>query len=307
LLKQEKIINEQPHEPTEPTKKGETTMGNKVYEIITEKIIEKLEKGEVPWHQPWIGGYPKNLISKKEYRGINVFLLGCQKYSSPYWVSYKQAQELGGNVRKGEHGTRVVFWKQLNVKDKDTEEEKMIPLLRYYTVFNLDQCEGIDEKRIPQTDIRQNFQPIDACERVVNGMQKRPDIRFEELRAYYHPGGDFVNMPKKETFDKEEFFYAVLFHELGHSTGHEKRLHRKAQGDWSPFGSESYSKEELVAEMTAAFLCGTCQIENTTIDNSAAYIKSWLKKLKDDPKMVVLAGAQAQRASDYILGVTYDN
>jgi antirestriction protein ArdC len=307
LLKQEKIINEQPHEPTEPTKKGETTMGNKVYEIITEKIIEKLERGEVPWHQPWIGGYPKNLMSKKEYRGINVFLLGCQRYSSPYWVSYKQAQELGGNVRKGQHGTMVVFWKQLNIKDKDTEEERTIPFLRYYIVFNLDQCEGIDEKRIPQTDIRQNFQPIDACEQVVNGMQKRPDIRFEEPRAYYNPRGDFVNMPNKETFHKEEFFYAVLFHELGHSTGHEKRLHRKDQGDWSPFGSQDYSKEELVAEMTAAFLCGTCQIENTTIDNSAAYIKSWLKKLKDDPKMVVLAAAQAQRASDYILGVAYDN
>jgi len=285
-------------------------MSNKVYEIITAKILEELEKGEIPWHRPWTGGgYPKNLVTKKEYRGINVFLLACQKYSSPYWLSYKQAQDLGGTVKKGEQSTMVVFWKQIAMEDKNNQGEtvkKTIPFLRYYRVFNIEQCEGIDEKKIPQTEIRQDFQPIKECENVLNGMPKKPEIKFEESRAYYHTMNDFVNMPKKESFEKEEFFYSVLFHELGHSTGHKSRLDRATITEATHFGTENYSKEELVAEMTASFLCGYCQIENQTISNSTAYIQSWLKKLRDDVKMVVLAAAQAQKASDFILDRKFD-
>lgn len=279
-------------------------MSNKVYEIITEKIIEQLEQGTVPWHKPWISEYPKNLISKKEYRGINVFLLGASKYSSPYWLSYKQAKQLGGNVKKGEKSTIVVFWKQIKVKDKNpdnTEEtKKTIPFLRYYRVFNVEQCENIDEKKIPVTEINPDFQPIAACEETVMNMQNKPEIRYQDSRAFYHPSGDYVNMPNPKTFQKEEFYYSVLFHELGHSTGHKSRLARK-DFDKGFFGNEVYSKEELCAEMTAAFLCGHHKIEMKTIDNSAAYIKSWLRKLKDDVKMIVLAAAQAQKAADYIL------
>jgi antirestriction protein ArdC len=279
---------------------------NKVYEIITESILEQLEKGEIPWHKPWIGGgYPKNLVSKKAYRGINVFLLGCQKYTSPYWVSYKQAQQLGGNVKKGEKGTRVVFWKINEYEKEDGEGTKVVPILRYYNVFNVDQCEGIDESKIPETRTERDFQPLEQCENVVNGMQNKPDIRFQDQRAYYHPRGDYVNMPKPETFDNEQFYYATLFHELGHATGHETRLHRKDQGQWSWFGSEDYSKEELVAEMTSSFLSGFCGIERDTIPNSVAYIQSWLKALRNDVKMVVLAAAAAQKAADYILGVKF--
>ena len=276
-----------------------------VYEIITEQIIKKLEQGEIPWHKPWTGtGWPTNLISKKPYTGINVFLLATQGYTSPYWVTYKQAQELGGNVRKGEKSTMIVFWKQLKIKDKgkETDSEKRIPFLRYYRVFNTVQCDGLDEK-IPVLDINQDFQPIEQCVNVVNGMPNRPNIQYKENRAYYSPLKDFVNMPKQEFFKKEEFYYSVLFHELGHSTGHETRCARKQFSDWAPFGSELYSKEELVAEMTSAFLSGHCHIERETIDNSAAYIKSWLYKLKNDTKMVVLAAAQAQKAANYILGV----
>jgi len=164
-------------------------MSTKVYEIITEKIVEELKRGDIPWHQPWVGGRPKNLISKKDYNGINVFLLSCQRFASPYWVTYNQAQELGGNVKKGEKSTMIVFWKQFKVKDDTDGEitEKTIPLLRYYRVFNVEQCEGIDPKKIP------------------------------------------------------------------------------------------------------------------ALENSAAYIKSWLRKLQDDPKMVILAAAQAQKAADFIL------
>lgn len=280
-------------------------MSTKVYEIITEKILAELEKGVVPWVQPWIGGRAKNLISKKDYTGINTFLLGCQKYSSPYWVSFKQCKDLGGNVKKGEHGSMIVFWKQITVRDKDhQDEEKRIPLLRYYLVWNTEQCEGIDEKKIPQIEANPNFQPIEACEATINGMQNKPAINHEGSAAYYQPSTDNVYMPKKESFQDESFYYSVLFHELAHSTGHEKRLDRK-QAFMNNFGSEKYSKEELCAEMTAAFLCNVHQIE-TTIDNSVAYIQSWLKKLKDDPKMVVLAAAQAQKAADYILNVKHE-
>jgi len=285
-----------------------------VYEIITEEILKKLESGEVPWLQPWTGGgYPKNLVSKKEYRGINVFMLSCSRYTSPYWVSYKQAQELGGNVKKGEKSTIVVFWKQIRVKDNDGEvgedgelSSKTLPFLRYYRVFNVEQCEGLDDKVPNAGPANPDFQPIEACESVVDGMPNRPEIQHQEPRAYYHPKNDFVNMPNKENFDKEEFYYSVLFHELGHSTGHEKRLSRKKQDDWSMFGSEKYSKEELVAEMTAAFLCGHCGIERETIDNSAAYIQNWSKRLKEDKKMIVLAAAQAQKAADYIRGIKHE-
>jgi len=279
-------------------------MANKVYEIITEKIIKQLEAGEIPWKQPWLGGWPKNLISKKNYQGINTFILGCQKYSNPYWLTFKQVNQLGGKVRKGEKSTVIVFWKQLEVKEKDIDNEelviKTIPFLRYYRVFNADQCE-LPEDKIPKLEVNKNFKPIEKCEKIVENMPKRPEIRHKENIAYYSPNKDYVNMPKKEYFKKEEFYYSVLFHELGHSTGHKKRLARKKFDTWSPFGSEEYSKEELVAEMTSAYLCGYCNIEQKTLENSAAYIQGWLKKLKNDKKLVILAAAQAQKAANFIL------
>jgi antirestriction protein ArdC len=273
-----------------------------VYEIITEQIMEKLRQGDIPWHRPWAGGEPpKNLASKRPYSGINVWLLASTHYASPYWVSYKQAQDLGGNVRAGEHSTMVVFWKQLEVKDKETGEMETVPMLRYYRVFNVAQCDGLESK-IPQHEKRPDFQPISECERIVDGMPNKPAINTGEPRAFYHTRLDYVNMPDKQTFDNEQGFYSVLFHELTHSTGHTSRLGRKTVTEATHFGSPSYSREELVAEMGAAYLCGISSIMNKTIDNSAAYIQGWLKHLASDPKAVVLAAAQAQRAADYILG-----
>jgi len=279
----------------------------KVYEIITDRIMEKLAQGCVPWHQPWAGNseYPKNLITKKEYRGINVFMLACAGFASPFWASYKQIKELGGNVNKGEKGWPVVFWKFMD-EDDSADNKKHIPLLRYYTVFNVDQTSGIDEKKIPKSAAKYNeIEKLEQCEAVVLAMPHRPEITYNDQRgACYTHSKDRVNMPKMESFDGAEEYYSTLFHELTHSTGHESRLNRKGIiSGIAAFGTKEYSKEELVAEMGAAFLCGYCQIDNKTIDNSAAYIKSWLKKLKDDPKMVILAAAQAQRAVDFILGI----
>lgn len=274
-----------------------------VYDIITEQIIQRLQQGTIPWQQPWkSAGAPKNLVSKKEYRGINVFLLASQHHQSPYWLTFKQAQDLGGHIRKGEHGSKVVFWKMLNLEtdDADAEDARLIPLLRYYTVFNVDQCDGITA---PEGEtVNRPFEPIQVCESVVAGMPNRPNLGHNDARAYYQPSMDWVNMPKPETFRSNEDYYSVLFHELTHSTGHQSRLNRSTLTDLCPFGSTNYSKEELVAEMGAAFLCGHTGIENCTIDNSAAYTKGWLTRLQNDAKLVVIAAAQAQKAADYILG-----
>lgn len=281
-----------------------------VHQIITDRIIELLKKGTVPWQQPWHGGdqLPRNLVSKKPYRGVNVFLLHSMSYQSPFWLTYKQAEELGGNVKHGEHATPVVFWKRLEVTEDDGTK-KQIPMLRYYSVFNALQCEGI-EKHLPQLPTATTkHDPIPEAQAVVDAMPKRPDIRHGQGKAYYSPALDYVGMPAKETFNSPEGYYDTLFHELTHSTGHESRLARKGvsgtEGTWGSFGSNLYAKEELVAEMGAAFLCGHVGIVDRTIDNSAAYIASWLQRLSDDPKLVVNAAAQAQKASDFILGIEH--
>jgi len=283
---------------------------NNVYAIITDTIIKKLQEGTVPWHMPWSAERPKNLISDKPYRGINVFLLGSLGYMSPYWVTFKQAQNLGGHVNKGEKGTPVVFWKTYSKMETDPDsqktEKKSRFVLRYYSVFNIEQC-TLPAEEVPQEDpTTRAFDPIPKAQSIVEAMPNAPAITHQSQRACYSPLLDIVNMPKPESFDTPENYYSTLFHELTHSTGHESRLNRKGITDPVRFGSHSYSKEELVAEMGAAFLSGHCGIEDRILDNSAAYINGWLGRLKNDPKLVVMAAAKAQKASDYILGVNHD-
>jgi antirestriction protein ArdC len=270
-----------------------------VYQIITEQILKQLEAGVAPWHKPWATELPKNLVSGRPYRGINVFLLASQGYGSPYWLTYKQATERGGHVRRGEHGSKVVFWKfdKYETEDADGQTvERTSAILRYYTVFNAEQCEGI---KAPEPGRVVN--PIEECDRIVAAMPNPP--RFEQdSRAWYRPSTDSVGMPARSTFESAESYYSTLFHELTHSTGHPKRIGREGIERLNTFGSESYSKEELVAEMGAAMLAGVAGIERRTLANSAAYLKSWIDVLKSDSRMVVFAASQAQRAADYILG-----
>jgi len=283
---------------------------NKVYEIITDRIIEKLEQGTVPWHMPWSADGPKNLISDKAYRGINVFMLGSLGYMSPYWLTFKQAQALGGHVSKGEKGTPVVFWKTYSKMETDPDnqktEKKSRFVLRYYSVFNIEQC-TLPAEEIPQQEENNSIEPIPEAMRIVQAMPTAPAIEHGEPRAYYSPSRDLVNMPRAEAFNSSEEYYSTLFHELTHSTGHHSRLDRFKKDDQpiAAFGSREYSKEELIAEMGAAFLSGHCGIEDRIIDNSAAYIQGWLGRLRNDPKLVVMAAAKAQKASDYILGTTF--
>lgn len=278
---------------------------SKIYQIITDKIIRAMEKGVIPWKKPWGfsgHGMPKNLESKKEYTGFNPILLNLTAldsgYKSDYWVTYKQAQRLGGQVKKGEKSTQVIFWKMLKTEDPETGKEKEIPCLRYYSVFNTEQCEGLKTPEKPKRK-KTKVQKIRACEKIVKAFKDCPPVKHEGSKACYWPIADLVQMPNREAFIGSEEYYSTLFHELGHATGHASRLNRDLGGN---FGTHKYSKEELVAEFTASFLCGVAGILPKTEENSAAYIKSWLAKFKEDNRVLIQAAAKAQKAADYIQG-----
>lgn len=283
-------------------------MSLNVYEIINQRIMELLKQGTIPWRKTWNyqSNGPKNMVSKKEYRGVNVFLLACMPYSSPYWLTFKQVQDKGGHVIKGCKSVPVIFWKWLDrtgmeVSDDEHSTNGKIPLLRYYSVFNLEQTEGIEAP--PTTETINIFRPIERAEQIIKDMPYKPEIKHGGNRASYSPMLDYVKLPPQNTFQSPESYYATAFHELTHATGHASRIGRKGVTETSYFGSHEYSKEELVAEMGAAFLCGFTGIENVTIENSAAYIQGWLRELKNDKTLLIHAGAQAQKAADFILNI----
>jgi antirestriction protein ArdC len=280
--------------------------GSSVYRIVTDAIIKQLENGVIPWHKPWSTAFPKSLRSLREYRGINVLLLSSQGYSSPYWTTFNQATQLGGHIKQGEHSTFVTFWKRRPYKTHNAEtgedETRQGFLLRYYRVFNLCQTEGIAEKLGLSTAGEFSRVPnLEQCEAIVQGMRLAP--RFESSNAaWYRPLTDTVGMPSRDTFDSPETYYATLFHELGHATGHPSRLKRDGIENVNSFASESYSKEELIAEMSSAFLCGVSGISPVTLTNSAGYLQSWISRLRGDSRLLISAASAAQKAADYILG-----
>jgi antirestriction protein ArdC len=274
------------------------------YEVITNRIIEKMEQGLIPWRRPWTNQTPRNFVSKRAYHGVNLLLLTLSEYESPYWLTFRQAKELGGCVRKGERGTPVIFWKLLEVLSEtpDGEEHKVktIPYLRYSTVFNLSQTEGITAP----ADAPKALEPLTACEEIIAGFKDKPETLHTLIpSAFYQPATDTVHMPGKSCFISPEEYYSTLFHEYIHATGHEKRLNRYAREHTGfDFGSREYSREELVAELGSAFLCAQAHIDNSVIENSAAYLQSWLRVLRNDTKLLIFASARAGKAVDYILG-----
>ncbi len=288
-------------------------MSNQVYGYITDRIMEELERGCVPWHKPWKTSadgvrVPTSFVSRKPYRGVNTFLLALARfkagYDSNYWLTFKQIEALGGSI-KGQRSEMVVFWKLLEkpaAKPTAENDTDYIPMLRYYRVFNLDQVSGIAKPTIGELPV---FEPISEAEAVATKYQTQVEVTHGGTRAYYQPSTDSINMTERQTFDGAAEYYSTLFHEFIHSTGHESRLNRSGITETHYFGDEIYSKEELVAEMGAAMLCGVVGIENKTIKNSASYIQSWLSKLRDDKKLVVHAAAAAQKAADFILGRKY--
>jgi len=282
-------------------------MKKSAYDIITERILDIMAKGTIPWQAGWIGGQrPSNLISRKPYRGINALVLGIAGYNSSYWLTFNQARKKGGRIRKGEKGTPVVFWKWLEkeIEDSATGEKRTarIPLLRYYTVFNLEQTSGIEA---PELADKEQISPIDAAQKIISNMPQRPAM--VPGRPSYNAKTDIVCLPEFQRFVNAEDFYSTAFHELAHSTGHASRLNRPEVMESNFFGDPAYSREELVAEMAAAFLCNSAGIAPATIENSAAYIQSWSKKFEDDKKMLVCAAAAAQKAADFILNIRFEN
>jgi len=282
-----------------------------VYGIVTERIVNLLEQGVVPWRKPWTSiGLPQNLVSKKPYRGINCFLLSVSKFISPLWLTMRQANELGGRIRKGEESTVVVYWKIDDLKQarKDSDNPETIEkasrrfLLRYYRVWNLEQCElpqGVLDK-LPKIETHAH-DPIEAAERIIRGMPNPPQIEHFGSKAFYSPITDRITLPPRELFASAEEYYATALHETVHSSGSRKRLAREGVCEAAPFGSPTYSFEELVAEMGAAYLCAGAGISPAVIENQAAYVAGWLKRIRGDRKLVVHAAAQAQHAVDYIL------
>ncbi len=280
-----------------------------VYEIVTERIIGQLENGVAPWRKPWTSKAPANLVSQKEYRGLNVLSLASQGYPSRFWLTFNQANKIGGRIAKGQKGSLVVYWnigEEREIRKPDGTSKTQRPfLLRYSTVFNLSQTEGIDIPARLLGEQREN-NPIADCESIVDGMPNRP--AFEQSNAaWYRPSSDSVGMPARGLFHSSEEFYSTLFHELTHSTGHASRVGREGIQQLNTFGSESYSREELVAEMGAAMLCGVTGISPATLENSAAYLKTWIARLKSDSKLIVQAASAAQKAADYIRNVRNAN
>ncbi|MHA7584744.1 antirestriction protein [Chryseobacterium mucoviscidosis] len=268
-----------------------------VYEIVTERILQLLAAGVVPWRRPWVVNGAVNWLTQRPYRGINTLLLPPGEYAT-----YKQITEAGGSV-EGAKSQIVVFWRWLEKEDADTGEAEKIPMLRYYRVFDIKDCKGIKSKR---KEVSFEHDPIAEAEAILNGYADAPPIGFASGRACYMPGPDKVSVPPLQDYPKAEEYYSTLFHELAHSTGHRNRLNRPGIEEYAAFGDENYSKEELIAEISAAMLCASCGIDNSTIENSAAYIHSWHRKLKSDPTLIVKAAGQAQKATDYILGTTFE-
>ena len=263
-----------------------------IAQTITDNVIKALEAGTPPWVKPWHNrgvDAPYNPVAKRYYNGINFVQLSMMPASTDYWVTYKQAQSVGAQVRKGSVGVPVVYFSPLEITDKVTDEVKKIPMLKHYTVFNADQVDGLE---LPAPAERNMNEVIQSCEEFITAQRAR--IQFGGNRAFYVPSQDYIQLPALDQFKSSTDYYATMLHELSHWTGHESRLNRKIN---NKFGNEAYAFEELVAELGSAMLCAHNKIDGQL--QHASYIADWLKVLNDDPKNILKAGALAQKILDY--------
>jgi antirestriction protein ArdC len=309
------------------SKKGKTTA--EICQMVTDIVIEGLEKDICPWTKPWqsaqIGGTPQNYGSKREYHSSNRIVLTsvmmAKGYDFNYWVTYKGAKNLGGNIKKGEKGVPVVFWKfieRTKTDDNGVEEEVRIPFLRYFTVWNISQCENIEMPKKTKKKKNAPLKAIKEAEAVVKTYDEREDsltIKIQESeRAYFQPSEDLIVCPtmrehvemakklKQTVTDGKQHFYSTLFHEMVHSTGTKDRCNREGVAGINHFGSHEYSKEELVAEIGSAVLGAKVGLTSERVmENTTAYCKGWAKKLKSEPKWIVWAGGRSEKAVNYIL------
>lgn len=288
-----------------------------IYQEVTDKILDFIDRGNLPpWRHPVKGrgtgdGWPKSLVTGKRYRGVNVYLLAITSwvkgYSSDYWLTFNQAKAQGAKVKKGEPASLVVFWKRYTKTDVETGAEIALPVLRHFNVFNAEQCADLTPPDAADDPVPTTFDPIAQAEATIAGFANPPVIEHGGNAAAYYRSEDKIRIAEPQWFVSAESYYATLFHELVHATGHESRLNREREEGSHVFGALSYSKEELVAEFGSAFLCASAGISPATIEQSAAYIDGWRRKLADDKKLVVQAAGLGQRASDYILGTKFEN
>ena len=287
-----------------------------IYSEVTNRIITQLEQGVVPWQSPYFSkvGFPRNFASGKPYHGINVFLLGSLRYTSPFFLTYIQAKELGGHVRKGEKGSLVIkygtYTKEAEGASTGEGSEEQRKYLKGYTVFHASQVEGV---AFPELENVPELPASAACDRarlIVTGMPNAPAMREGSAVPCYRRGSDSVHMPERRFFTSEEAYFSTLFHELTHSTGHESRLARASLLENKGIDAEgearkTYAEEELVAEMGASFLCAHAGIIEGELENSAAYLQGWIDALKskDAKGWIIRAASQAQKAADFILNI----
>lgn len=302
-----------------------------VYQIVTQKIMDSLEKNQVPWRRTWsFKGLPGNAVSGKQYRGVNVMILMdvMNLYGSPWFVTPLQAKSLGGYVKTSEidNFSIVTYWKIFQVesnkkkrldekvdtteernesKDDDLDEEEMQLekrfVLRYSKVYNVNQCEGLTLPKHCGESEKKYIESLSEPQKVFDEYVKKSGVKLDLGNPSYSPSKDIIRLPEIHDFKTPEDYYSTAFHEAVHSTGHSSRLHRFTEKKPNQFGSETYSKEELVAELGASFLCHQTKIDAPVFENNVSYIQNWLKVLKDNPKMVVFASSKAQKAVDYVL------
>lgn len=267
-----------------------------IYQETTDRIVAAIERGTTPWLKPWNGKsggmLPFNAVSGRPYNGINLLILGISDYSSLGWLTYKQAASLGGNVRKGEKGTTIVFWQFNKGKDKVTGEAKVIPFAKAYTVFNVEQCEGLDASKILIPA------PAIAGKTWANDIAARHNVTLEHggNQAYFNPSRDFVRMPSAADFKTPEAYQSTLAHELTHWTGHKARLAREFG---KRFGDSAYAFEELVAEIGSAFLCAAHGVAADRLQHPQ-YVANWLQVLKDNKRAIFTAASKAKAAAEYL-------
>ncbi len=276
-----------------------------IYGKITDIIIKKLEEGTIPWENPVINNCrPQNIITNHIYSGINTLILSNSR--TPYFMTFNQAKEIGANVKKGASGLPVIFW---SVKEKikideetdETEKERYF-LLKYFNVFNISDIENLPEKYLSKIKaVKTDFSEVKTAEEIIKNYLDAPKFEYCSGTPHYSPGSDTIRTPAKEYFKNSNHYYSTIFHEMGHSTGHEKRLNRfKNYSKAFKFGDSEYAKEELTAELTAAFLMAETK-ESLNINNKAAYIKSWLTVLQNDKRMIINSSCMAQKAVKFIL------
>ena len=292
-------------------------MSNSVFSVVTDRLIAEMEKGVVPWRVPWATGLPRSLSTGDQYRGFNalVWVLVSEQHSTPFWATFNRVKELGGVIRKGEKSVPITFWKEVQGKEKEGEESsdeqggRKRLMCQYYRVFNSSQADWPNGE--PKAVLnwrqaergRQTNGPIQVAEaeKIIAEMADAPRIEHRGLVAYYSPDTDCIKIPPAENFSSPAGYYGTLFHEIGHATGHPRRLNRFGVDD-KP-SREEYSKEELIAELSSCFLCNSAGVV-PDYPQAASYIMEWAKRLRNDPRILVSAAASAQRATELVLGIS---